>query len=182
MENKDKIYLDQAGYQQYLKEIEEIKDKIKKSGKQKSSAFESAVGDGWHDNFDFEEAKREELKLSGMLQSKLDGLSRIIIVEHAMESDLVDINDYVTVESSSKGENLGEMIFKLVASSIPNLDGDVFEISINSPLGKAVYQKKIGESASYIVNDRTFDVVIINKSKTLKEEVKDQESTSSLDR
>lgn len=113
MQNEEKIYLDQAGYEQYLKEIEKIREQIRNNGRQKSNAYEGAVGDGWHDNFEFEEAKREELKLMGLLESKLEGLNRIVIVETTDENNLIDINDYVTVETSSKGTNPSEMFFKL---------------------------------------------------------------------
>lgn len=169
MINEEKIYLDQAGYEQYLKDIEDLKQKIANNGRQKSSAYESGVGDGWHDNFEFEEAKREELKLMGLLEQKLNGLNRIVIVEKTEENSLIDINDYVTVITSSKGTNSNEMFFKLIASGMPNFGAEIFEISINSPLGKAVYQKKVGDKASYTVNDTTFDVTIIKKSKTLEE-------------
>jgi len=177
MQNEEKIYLDQAGYEQYLKEIEKIREQIRNNGKQKSNAYEGAVGDGWHDNFEFEEAKREELKLMGLLESKLEGLNRIVIVETTDENNLIDINDYVTVETSSKGTSPSEMFFKLIASSMPNFGAEVFEISINSPLGKAVYQRKVGDNVSYTVNGNVFNVTIINKSKTLAESSKDKGTT-----
>ena len=65
----DKIYLDRAGYEQYLQEIEEIREKLNNNGKIKSEAYAGAVGDGWHDNFEFEDAKREEFKIMGLLIS-----------------------------------------------------------------------------------------------------------------
>lgn len=60
---------------------------------------------------------------------------------------------------------------------MPNFGAEVFEISINSPLGKAVYQRKVGDNVSYTVNGKVFNVTIINKSKTLAESSKDKGTT-----
>ena len=168
MKNNDKkIYLDQAGYEQYLQEIEEIKKQLNDNSKAKSTAYTNAVGDGWHDNFEFEEAKREELKILSSLRKKIEGLSRIVIIENNKESDLIDINDYVTISISFDGEDEEEMFFKLVASSSPNFNGEVIEISVNAPLGASVYQKKIGDKGSYKVGEDVANFVILDKRKTL---------------
>ncbi len=170
--NDNKIYLDKAGYEQYLQEIEEIREKLNDNGKTKSEAYTGAVGDGWHDNFDFEEAKREELKILSALRKKLEGLSRIVIIENSKASDLVDIDDYVTISISFDDEDEEEMFFKLVASSSPNFNGEVREISVNAPLGASVYQKKVGDKGSYKVEEDVANFIILDKRKTL--EVDDQ--------
>ena len=77
--DKDKIYLDQAGYQDYLEEIERLKDLLNQNNQAKAEAYNGAVGDGWHDNFDFEVALREEHKIMGLLQKKREDLEKIVI-------------------------------------------------------------------------------------------------------
>ena len=67
---EEKIYLDQLGYQDYLADIKKLKEELNQNNRQKSSAYDSAVGDGWHDNFDFEHALREEFKIMGFLKRK----------------------------------------------------------------------------------------------------------------
>ena len=165
--NDDKIYLDKEGYEQYLQEIDEIREKLNNNGKVKSEAYTGAVGDGWHDNFDFEEAKREEFKILSDLRKKIEGLSRIVIIENNKATDLIDINDYVTISISFDGEDEEEMFFKLVASSSPDFNGEVSEISVNAPLGASVYQKKIGDKGSYQVGEDVANFVILDKRKTL---------------
>ncbi len=179
MKNDGKIYLDQKGYDEYVKEINRIKDQLDNNGKSKSEAYENAVGDGWHDNFAFEEAKREEFKIMSALQEKIEGLSRIVIVDSLNEESVVDINDYVTIDMYFPGEEPEELIFKLVASNTPNFDGEVSEISLNSPLGKSVYGKKIGERTSYSVNENDVSVVIKNATKNYEQ---DQEEIKSYQR
>lgn len=165
MKNDGKIYLDQKGYDEYVKEINRIKDQLANNGKLKSEAYENAVGDGWHDNFAFEEAKREEFKIMSALKEKIEGLSRIVIVDYLNEENVVDVNDYVTIDMYFSDEEPEELVFKLVASNAPNFDGEVSEISLNSPLGNAVYGKKIGDKTNYSVNNNNVSVVIKNATK-----------------
>ena len=173
MENKIKnpIYLDIDGYNQYLAEIEEIRNKLKRNGHQKSSAYVNAVGDGWHDNFEFEEATREEYKIMCELREKIAGLERSIIVE-AKENQgtkIANINDLILVEMGMKGKQLKEELFKLVASSSPDIFAEISEVSINSPIGKTLYQQPEGFEGEYTVGNNTIAVKIKKIGQTLEE-------------
>lgn len=162
----EKIYLDRKGYEQYLQEIQDIRNQLNNNGKLKAESYESAVGDGWHDNFEFENAKREELRIMGLLKEKIEGLSRIVIIDEHMNKELIDINDYVTVDMIFDDEEETEQLsFQLVASSAPKFNSETQEIALSSPLGKAVYQKKIGDQTSYEVAGSITTITIINISK-----------------
>ena len=87
---------------------------------------------------------------------------RIVIVEPTETQDnIVDIGDTVTVRFFD-----GEEQFKLVESVHAN--SDIIEISLNSPLGRNIYQRELGYVGSYNVQDNTFDFVIagITKAET----------------
>ena len=59
-----KIYLDRKGYENYLKSLEDIKKEIDDNAKLMSLyASEDTYGDGWHDNFAYEEAMHKEQEL-----------------------------------------------------------------------------------------------------------------------
>ena len=58
--NKEVYYVSQEGYDLFFKEIDNLRDLLNRSGKDKSESSNLAVGDGWHDNFDFEESARDE--------------------------------------------------------------------------------------------------------------------------
>ena len=168
MKNNEKIYLSKEGYNQYLKELEELKEKLKINGREKTSAYVSAVGDGWHDNFEFENAKREEFKIMRDLREKTEGLSKIVIIDkEAEQKDLVDIDDYVSVDMYFEDNTQDKELFKLIAANTPNMNSDIPEVSLNSPLGRAVYQKKIGEKNYYIVNKNRIDITITGKYKDI---------------
>ena len=58
-----------------------VKSSLNNNSKEKSQSYVDAVGDGWHDNFAFEEFKREEFKIMSKLKEKISGLSRIVMKE-----------------------------------------------------------------------------------------------------
>ena len=65
--------------------------------------------------------------------------------------------------------------FKLVGAVKSHIsdNDDIYEISINSPLGKSVYHKKVGDKVSYKVENEIFNIEIISKTseKELKNEI-----------
>ena len=67
---ENKIYLTEEGYKQYCEEIEKIETEILKNTDYKVQAISEAPGDGWHDNFAYEDACRTE----NMLQKRLEQL------------------------------------------------------------------------------------------------------------
>lgn len=173
MENK-KIYLTQEGYEQFMKELQELRDSLKNNGKNKSDAFVSAVGDGWHDNFAFEEAKREELRIQGEIERKLEQMRLIEIIDASATNSKINIDDYIDVEMIYGDDEPENMIFKLVGLSTPNTRAEIPEISLNSPLGNAVYEKNIGDRVSYSVNANKIEVLINNKSSNVNDLISKQ--------
>ena len=130
--NNDVIYLDQKGYEEYLKKIEELESLYQSNATEKSEAYEVAVGDGWHDNFGFEQAKRDEDRILGELRRRKAALKRIVVVDKVENSDIVELNDYVIVklsygDSSKEDEN----IFKLIGSENGDVFAEISEISFD---------------------------------------------------
>ena len=86
------------------------------------------------------------------------------IVENLGDESLIDIGDIVKIDMIFSESDREEEIFKLVATNPSfGLDTGISEVSINSPIGKAMYHKRIGETAQYKVNDRTFTIQIKEK-------------------
>lgn len=133
--------------------------------KKKGEAYSGAVGDGWHDNFAFDEANMHERMILGQLKECYQKLERAVIVERHDDETLVDANDIVTVDMIFGPDDSEELEFKLVGSvgSHTSDNNGIQEVSINSPLGKSVYHKKVGESASYKVESRIFNIEILSK-------------------
>lgn len=161
---KNKIYLTEEGYKQYEEKIASLNLKIKKNNLLKADAYTSATGDGWHDNFAFEEASREEDSLLTQVEDLIKMRKNIeIIKQKKVPENLVNINDVVIIEFIYNKEDREIEKIKLTGNWETRLSENIQEISLNSPLGQAIYLKEINSKIQYTVNGKTVDVQIINK-------------------
>ena len=145
----DKIYLNKEGYDNYLKELDLIKEKIRKNSMDMTEfASDDAYGDGWHDNFAYESSLQKENALFFEYKRKLDGLNKIVIVEHS-NSGLVDIGSVVTIFIDGEEE---PETYKITGNTTLIDDGNMLHITINSPLGRCLYKKKKNDTFEYEVN------------------------------
>lgn len=83
-----------------------------------------------------------------------------------VNDDVININDIVEVKMSFFEEEDETMCFKLINGEI-DFKADIQEVSVSSPLGSAVYGKKINDNISYEVNKAKISGTIINKEKPL---------------
>lgn len=163
------IYMDQKGYQMYLNEIEDLKLKLSEINKGRRDAFDAGAGDGW-DSPEFEEIERNSRMIEGEINRRMASLSFIEIVESMSQEDLIDLNDIVKLNIIFAENDTEEMIVKLVGNISKKFEEEgITEISVNSPLGSAIYGKKVGEMTPYTVNANTFNVEIMEKMKKEKQ-------------
>lgn len=151
-----KIYLDKAGYENYLKSLEDIKKEIDANAKLMSIyASDDAYGDGWYDNFAYEETMHKEAELFQKYNKKKSMLKDIVIVDKESNG---------TVSLNMKVELLfidDEEIEEYIITGDINSNIEDNSITINSPLGSAIYGKKVGDKVSYKVGDNTYNVEIL---------------------
>lgn len=145
---KEKIYLTKEGYDKYLAELENMRKELANK-LNNLSKLEMLSGESFY-------------TLTTNIKHKLDGLKRIVILDE-VEQDIINVNDIVTVNMIYP-EIEETITFELVAG-MPDLGSRIMKISVNSPLGKAVYQRKIGEELSYIVDNEKVNIQIISKTK-----------------
>lgn len=162
----NKIYLDEEGYKEYLKEIEDLKQEFNNKAKGGTEAAEAAVGDGWHDNFDFEEAKKFEYSLSYKLKEKIANLKNIVILKNK-SNKYININDYISLTLIYKDDDQEKIIVKLIGSPNPNLNEEYQEITLNSPLGKELLNKDKNYKGSYFVNNKEIKFIIHDYNKEI---------------
>lgn len=157
---KEKIYLSQAGYNEYLNIIENEKKRLYETGLLKREANEQAPGDGWHDNFLYEDAVREENMALNNIENLLKKQNSIQIISKHNKKEYVDINDWIVLEMIFDKDDKEIATFHITGNYKPNQEE---EITINSPLGKAIYNKKVGSTLEYKVNDNKIVVKIQKK-------------------
>lgn len=158
----NKIYLDKVGYDQYLKEIDDLRAKLNENGKSLGQAYSSAVGDGWHDNFDYEDSMRRERVISDYLREKIANKKNIVVVEKHHKAKYVDLDDTIKLKLIFNSCDQEELIVKLTGGAVGSMEDDE-TITLNSPLGRAIYNKKINSVTSYRVNDKEVKVEILEK-------------------
>ena len=158
---EEKILVDKKGYQQLLDEIDKIELELINIGKEKGEATDDA-GNSTHDNFSYEQAKVQEEMAIVRLGKARERLKRAIVVEKSNDPNIVDIDDYIKVELDIFG-SIEEDIIKLVGGTPISDDLEYTESSLNSPLGMAIYKKRIGDNFSYSVRDNIINGKIIEK-------------------
>ncbi len=165
----EEILVDENGYQQYLDEIEKLKKLSLNNLTAGSEAYKDAIGDGWHDNFAFEQAIIEDCniatKISNLLAKK--NLIKVITIQ-TLKSELINIGDVLVLEIKYADDDIEKVKIKLTGNYYPNtnLDNEIQEITLNSPLGKAIYQKNINDKdINYVVQNRKIEIKVIEKIK-----------------
>lgn len=159
MKEKDneKIILDQAGYENYLKAIAEKEKELDKIRMYKGKVA-IYQGDNWHDNPILYQTELKENSIMTELANMRAKLNNIEIVEGSNIEDVINISDIVEIELIYSDTDIERTIIRLVGT-MPKKD----EISIESPIGSAIYQKKVGDTENFKVNGNVFKVVIIRK-------------------
>lgn len=110
------------------------------------------------ENFEYHAAKKDKNKNESRIRYLERMLKTAEIVSDASKDDEVGINNTVTVYFEEDNE---EQVFRLVTSirgnSMKNL------ISTESPIGKAILGKKVGDRVEVTVNDNYSYYIVIRK-------------------
>lgn len=159
------IYVDKEGYEEYYRELERLKNlslSIASSGTQE---YESAVGDGWHDNFAFEESMRESNKIAMRINKMLEEEQKLKVVERKeANNNLIDIGDILLIKVIYSEDDIEEYTIKLTGKYLPNTNNKIKEISLNSPIGRSIYLKDISDNnIYYYVKDKKINIKIIRR-------------------
>ena len=142
------------------KEIEYRKLVVRKSA---IEAVKEARAQGdLSENFEYYAAKKDKNQNESRIRYLERMLKNATIVSDRSSADEVGINNTVTIYIH---EDVVEETYKLVTSIRSNSQKGL--ISIESPLGSAIRGKKVGETATVVVNPSySYDVVIRKIDKT----------------
>lgn len=156
------ILVNKEGYNQFFDEFEKLNYSLTSNAAHGSEVYADAVGDGWHDNFAYEDAMRKEK----MIQNKINDLilqkdSLVLINDEEYDDNIVCINDIVEVSIIYDEDDSEIETIKLTGKYLP--DDKNNEVTLNSPIGKALHRQKIGSTVSYKVNNKELKVNIIRK-------------------
>ncbi|MDO4962706.1 MAG: hypothetical protein Q4E75_01195 [bacterium] len=155
----EEILLDKDGYNQFLCELDKLKKQSIFIANNGSQSYSDAVGDGWHDNFAFEESVRQNMDITSRIENMYRVKKHIkIINKEKLKENIVNIDDCVEIQFIyGNGEEEIAKI-KLTGKYIPDSD----EVTLNSPLGKVLY--KVGSIYSYNVGNTKISFKILTKT------------------
>lgn len=160
------ILVSKDGYEQFFLELEKLKDSITSNALISSEAYSAAVGDGWHDNFAYDEAMRQERFIVSKINDMINDIPFLKVVDdEEYIQDKVNVNDTIEVCIKYADDDKENEILKLTGRYFPNNNdvNGIKEISLNSPIGKAIYKQKIGEMVYYEVGKNKIEVSILSK-------------------
>lgn len=161
----NKIYLTDEGLEEFKNEINNLKVKLSKIQTEKSEAYAGAVGDGWHDNFAYEDAKRHEDTVVAQINYLVEQSNYIELIKiECLDENKVNINDMLELEFIYEDGSRDVDKFKLTGNWKSKDCDEYQEITLNSPLGKSIYKKELNSSIKYTVNEKTIVVNILKKS------------------
>lgn len=158
------ILVDINGYNQFFQELDRLQEISRQNSALGSEVYQNAVGDGWHDNFAFEESMRESRMIAKRIDDLLEKKEKLQIINDLDKKvELVNLGDTVDVEIRYSDDDIEREIITLTGNYIPNTNNKLNEITLNSPIGKAIFKAKIGTSVSYYVEDNEIFITLISK-------------------
>ncbi len=139
--NNEKIFLTSEGYQKIKNEYEEL---INVKRKQVAQKIQAAREEGdITDSAMYDSARQEQAFVEGRIQELEDMLKKVEVVSSVENSNgeaCLGCKVKVHIEGN-------EAEFHLV--SAPEADPSTMKISIDSPLGKAIMGKKVGDEVEF---------------------------------
>lgn len=159
------ILVDTDGFNQYYEELNRLKDISLSIASIGSESYADAVGDGWHDNFAFEDTMRESRKIASRINKMLEDEKYLKIVDKKSTSDdIIDIGDILKIKVIYDIDDIEEYTIKLTGKYTIDNNAKIKEVSLNSPIGRSIYLKNINDNdIGYYVNDKRISIKIIRK-------------------
>lgn len=152
----NEILVTNDGYNQFMEILNKLEETLNDNGTNSTEACVSAVGDGWHDNFSFEALMEDGRKLNYQLNQMNNDKRKLKIINDKHINGLVNIGDTIEIKFIYDDDDYELDSIKLTGNYLP-VDN---EITLNSPLGKTIYKKKIGSKLEYKVNDNIIKIEI----------------------
>lgn len=159
------ILVDIDGFNQYYEELNKLKDLSLSIASIGSESYADAVGDGWHDNFAFEDTMRESRKIASKINKMLEDEKYLKIVDKKSTSDdIIDIGDILKIKVIYDIDDIEEYTIKLTGKYMMDNNAKIKEVSLNSPIGRSIYLKNINDDdIGYYVNDKKISIKIIRR-------------------
>lgn len=153
--SKRPVYLTQEGYETLDQDLHNLKTVRRQKVAER---LHEALGEGeLIENAELEDARREQAFVEGRIHTLEEQLRRAVIIEDHVSNDSVLVGNHVTVEEF--GTDFPE-VYHVVGSA--EADPTRGKISNESPLGRALLGKAVGEKTTVQAPDGDIVFEILN--------------------
>ena len=149
------IQLTKEGYEKLLEEKEDLIHNKRKEIAERLKEAKETSGD-LAENSEYEYAKNEQAFIEGRIEQISETLNNHVIVKENTSKGMVDIGSTVVVRDIDKKVNNEYKIVSSVES-----DPEKNKISNESPMGKAILHKKIGDEVVFKTPEATRRLKIV---------------------
>lgn len=153
----DCIYLDEEGLKEYKKSIENLIKNVDRINDEISKLRKDKKIDEANDLY------RIKDELLARIEDKQNTLTLVKLIEKQNSENILDLGDTATIELDFGDDDKETCLIKLVSVD-SYTENDLECVSINSPLGRALYRKNIGEKTYYMVKNNRVNVTILKKN------------------
>jgi hypothetical protein len=132
-----KYLITEKGMEILKKEIEKYKQDFLNLLKTKGEIYVND-GDGWHDNFSFEDLSREEVRIGKLIEDSCQMLMNSELISPSTKSDVAWIGNKITIEDD-KGHTMTFIITGLKESDMNHVPK---KLEYLSPIANAFSTRK----------------------------------------
>lgn len=169
VEHNTKIYVTQEGYNQYITALEDLKRKQAEHMRTRAEYGKNEV-----ENYQTGVYDDELRTINSAIRDAVETIAHLVIIEkEQLEDGIIGLDDIVTVQYL----DTGDIKRMKITGGMPNLgkDEDYITITVNSPVGKALYKSKVGDTVTFKVRDNTIAISIISKETASNSKVQEKQ-------
>jgi len=149
---KEVFYVDAKGYQTLLRELERLRKNFEYSYNKVYTRLENGTANNKKGGFDCEDVYslmqiQKEIQL---LEKKME---RVEIITPKQNVGHVNVGDLIRVSIGFDEEETEDLWLRLVTYVGKREHNNILSVSTNSPMGKAILDKTVGEKVTYQIHD-----------------------------
>ena len=141
------MLLTESALNEKKRQIEVLKERLKAIRSEKRTSYSQADGDGWHDNFGYEQAMREEQMIVEEIEALSETIRTATFIEEEHHKSKVGVRSRLTLILDYGDGDVEEFVGEFVALKTDSSDN----ISLNSPIGKAIFGKNEGDTCKCVL-------------------------------
>lgn len=165
--DKDKKYYSEEGRRELIARIEEKEKEISYQLSQYDATYKRVGHEGGAESFSFIEKKRVVVMLQTELLDLKANLNNYILLEAHNNPENADMGDDVEIILDDGTGFKERFVINVSGVYAPKISEEEHIISLNSPIGRAVYNKPIGYSTKLPINGGKTSIEIVGIKKSM---------------